>query len=291
MERGSESRAPSIVDLNAEVAKLTMFRRRPDATAAERSGSVANLAVYRDGLLLAIKASGKDHWERHLAGDELIHILEGAATLEIVCDDGPPRSFALNAGMIAVIPQGAWHRFLSPEGNTHLGATPFPGESIEFDVDDPRTAKPAPEGEMRDLAPSIIDLNAELAKLTMFHGRTPQSTIADRRGSSARLAPYRDGGLSVTKFAGKGHWEAHLAGDELIHILDGSATLEMVRADGPPQSFALRAGMIAVNPQGAWHRFSSSEGVTLMAATPLPSEVIEIDVDDPRSAERQPILP
>jgi mannose-6-phosphate isomerase-like protein (cupin superfamily) len=291
MERELESRAPSIIDLNAELAKLTMFRRRPDATAAERQGSVANLAVYRDGLLLAIKASGKDHWERHLAGDELIHILEGAATLEIVCDDGPPRSFALNAGMIAVIPQGAWHRFLSPEGNTHLGATPFPGESIEFDVDDPRTAKPAPEGEMRDMAPSIVDLNAELAKLTMFHGRTPQSTIADRKGSSARLAPYRDGGLSVTKFAGKGHWEAHLAGDELIHILDGSATLEMVRADGPPQTFALRAGMIAVNPQGAWHRFSSSEGVTLMAATPLPSEVIEIDVDDPRTAERQPILP
>jgi hypothetical protein len=35
--------------------------------------------------------------------------------------------------------------------------------------------------------------------------------------------------------------------------------------DGP-QSFALRAGMFAVNPQGAWHRFQSSEGVTLMAA-------------------------
>jgi hypothetical protein len=58
MNRASESRAPSIADLNAEVAKLTMFRRRPDATAAERKGSVANLAVYRDGLLLAIKASG-----------------------------------------------------------------------------------------------------------------------------------------------------------------------------------------------------------------------------------------
>ncbi len=189
--------------------------------------------------------------------------------------------------MIAVIPQGAWHRFVSPEGNTHLGTTPFPGESIEFDVDDPRTAKPAPEEEMRDTAPSIIDLTAELAKLTIFRGRTPQSTMADRKGSSARLASYRDGGLSVTKFAGKGHWEAHLAGDELIHILDGSATLEMVCDDGPPQSFALRAGMIAVNPQGGWHRFYSSEGVTLMAATPLPS----VDVDDPRTAERQRILP
>jgi len=101
------------------------------------------------------------------------------------------------------------------------------------------------------------------------------------------LASYRDGGLSITKFAGKGHWEAHLAGDELIHVLDGAATLEILGEDGP-QSFALHAGMIAVNPQGAWHRFQSSEGVTLMAATPLPSEVIELDVDDPRTVERKP---
>ena len=53
-----ESRTPSIIDLNAELAKLTMFRRTPQATAADRKGSVAQLASYRDGLLLAIKASG-----------------------------------------------------------------------------------------------------------------------------------------------------------------------------------------------------------------------------------------
>src|SRR5580704_8783711 len=76
-----ESSVPSIVDLNAELAKLTMFRRTPSSTAAERRGSVAQLATYRDGLALAIKASGTDHWERHLAGDELIHILDGTATL------------------------------------------------------------------------------------------------------------------------------------------------------------------------------------------------------------------
>jgi hypothetical protein len=40
--------------------------------------------------------------------------------------------------------------------------------------------------------------------------------------------------------------------------------------------------MMAVNPQGVWHRFHPSEGVTLMTATPFPSEVIEVDVDDPR---------
>jgi len=285
MERDVDSKTPSITDLNAELAKLTMFRRTPQSTREETKGSVARLASYRDGLLLAIKASGTDHWERHLTGDELVHILDGAATLEIVSDDGPPKSLALRAGMIAVIPQGAWHRALSPEGKTEMTATPFPGDHIELDVDDPRTVKRTPAGEMA-MTPSIIDLNAELAKLTMFRGRTPQSTMADRKGSAARLASYRDGALTATKFAGKGHWERHLTGDELIHILDGTATLEIVCDDRPPKSFVLRAGMMAVNPQGAWHRFHSSEGVTLMTATPSPSEVIELDVDDPRMVER-----
>lgn len=133
-----ESAVPSIVDLNAELAKLTMFRRFPQATAADRKGSVALLAPYRDGQLLAIKAAGKDHWERHPTGDEIIYVLGGSATLEMVCDDGPPKSFALSVGMIAVIPQGAWHRFHSSEGFAQMAATPFPGETVELDVDDPR---------------------------------------------------------------------------------------------------------------------------------------------------------
>ena len=140
---------------------------------------------------------------------------------------------------------------------------------------------------MESGAPSIIDLNAELAKLTIFRGRTPQSTMADRQGSGGRLAPYRDGALFAIKFSGKDHWESHLAGDELVHILDGTATLEIVGEDGP-QFFALRAGMIAVIPQDAWHRLHSSEGATQMTATPFPGEHIELDVDDPRTVERRP---
>jgi mannose-6-phosphate isomerase-like protein (cupin superfamily) len=141
METEMASGMPSIVDLNAEVAKLITCQRTPQSTTEDRKGSVAGLASYRDGLLLAIKASGKDHWERHLTGDELVHILEGTASLEMVCDDGPPQSFELRAGMIAVIPQGAWHRLLSAEGATQVAVTPFPGETIELDVDDPRTVE------------------------------------------------------------------------------------------------------------------------------------------------------
>jgi len=276
---------PTIIDLNAEAAKLTMFRgQTPQTTRAERKGSTTQLARYRDGFLLLGKSAGTGHWETH-PEDELFYVLHGAATLDIVQKDGP-QSFALSAGMIAIVPQSAWHRFHSADGRTTMSAT-IPGEHIDLDVDDPRTSTPGLDMGDATRPPSIIDLNAELAKLTMFRGRTPQSTMADRKGSGARLAAYRDGTLFATKFAGKGHWERHPSGDELVHVLDGTGTLEIVGEDGS-QFFALRAGMIAVNPQGAWHRFHSSEGVTVMFATPNPSEHIELDVDDPRTVEHQP---
>jgi quercetin dioxygenase-like cupin family protein len=285
MEREMESRTPHIIDLAAECAKLTMFHGlTPQTTRAERKGSAAQLPRYRDGLLLLGKSAGTGHWETH-PEDELVHVLDGAATLDIVQENGP-HSFALGAGMIAVVPPGAWHRFRSVDGRTTMSAV-VPGEHIDLDVDDLRASTPDLDMGNTTRPPSIIDLDAELAKLTMFRGRTPRSTMADRKGSSARLASYRDGNLSITKFAGKGHWESHPAGDELIHVLDGTATLEMLGEDGP-QSFALRAGMIAVNPQGAWHRFCSADGVTLLAVTPAPSEVIDLDVDDPRQVERKP---
>jgi len=131
----------------------------------------------------------------------------------------------------------------------------------------------------------VIDLTAELAKTTMLRGRTPRTTSADRVGSSAQLAPYRDGAIFTSKFSGNGAWERHMQGDELVHTLDGSTMLDIVTGDGPVQSLSVRAGMLAIVPQGAWHRFRSPEGVTLMTATPLPTDHIRLDVDDPRTVE------
>jgi len=279
-----ESKAPSIIDLNAEAAKLTMFYgRTPQTTFRERRGSAAQLALYRDGFLLLSKFDGKSHWETHPA-DELFYVLDGAMTVDIVYDDGPPKSIALDAGMMATVPQGAWHRVHSADGVTVISAT-LPSDHIDLDVDDPRTV--APEIETEGRAPDVVDLNAEVAKLISFR-RTPHSTAEDRKGSVARLAPYRDGLLLAIKASGKDHWERHLTGDELIHVLDGSANLEIVCDDGPPKAFPLRAGTIAVIPQGAWHRFHSSEGFTQTAVTPFPGETIELDVDDPRTVERKP---
>ena len=131
---------------------------------------------------------------------------------------------------------------------------------------------------------TIIDLKAELAKLNILHGRRPEMTEADRKGSGAfaTLAPFRDGNIFSAKFAGDGAWERHPNGDELVQVVDGSTTLHIITEDGP-QSHTLSAGMVVIVPQGAWHRFHSPEGVSLMTATPKPTEHLTVDVEDPRT--------
>src|SRR5258708_34354926 len=200
-DRAMESGMPTIIDLDAEIAKPTMFRGlTPQTKGAERRGSGTLLGPYRDGILIAGKSAGTSHWEDH-PEDELVHVLDGTKTLDIVCDDGPPKSFVVRAGMIAIVPKGTWHRFRSAEGGTIWSAT-LPGDHIELDVDDPRTAEP--KRVMPSGTPSIIDLKAELAKLTMFRGRTPQSTMAVRKGSGSRLPAYADGLPFATHIVGTG---------------------------------------------------------------------------------------
>lgn len=129
---------------------------------------------------------------------------------------------------------------------------------------------------------TIIDLKSEFAKLTMLRGRTPETPPAAREGAFARLAPYRDSAINAAKFSGEGPWERHPNGDEIVQVVDGAATLHFMAEDGP-QSFALAAGMVVIVPQGAWHRFAAPQGVSLLTATPQPTEHLTFAIDDPRT--------
>jgi quercetin dioxygenase-like cupin family protein len=129
---------------------------------------------------------------------------------------------------------------------------------------------------------TIIDLTAELAKLTMLQGYTPQMTRADRGGSVGELAPYRDGAIFASKFTGSGGWERHRSGDEIVHILDGATRLHLM-TENRSEAFELRAGMIAIVPQAVWHRFDAPDGVTLISVTPQPTDHPPVHADDPRS--------
>lgn len=126
------------VDVAAELAGLTPLRdRRPDTPADEVRAAFSTLLPFRDGSIFAGRFSGNTAWERHGKGDELVHVLEGAATLTIMTEDGP-QSVPLSQGMLIVVPEGRWHRFEAPDGVTVLSATPQPTEHTT--AADPRAA-------------------------------------------------------------------------------------------------------------------------------------------------------
>jgi len=132
---------------------------------------------------------------------------------------------------------------------------------------------------------AVVDFNAVFAGLTMLRRRTPASTAAEREGSFAKLAPYRDGGMFAAKFAGTSAWERHPNGEELVQIFDGATTLHLMTDEGK-QSLTLTAGMVAVVPQNTWHQFVSPDGVCVVTTTPQPSQHLRFEVDDPRTVEQ-----
>ena len=130
----------------------------------------------------------------------------------------------------------------------------------------------------------IIDVNGEAAKLRMFHGRTPRTTFAERKGSAVQLAAYRNGMQLLGKSAGTGHWETQPE-DELLYVLDGAMTVDIVEQE-EVRSFTVGAGMMAIVPPDVWHRVRSADGATVLSAV-IPGDHIDLDVDDPRTVEHQ----
>lgn len=126
-----------------------------------------------------------------------------------------------------------------------------------------------------------VDVAAALTGLAPLDGRRPETPGDQVRAAFATLAPFRDGGIFVGRFSGHTAWERHRLGDELVHVLDGAATLTIMTDDGP-QSVRLAAGMLVVVPEGRWHRFDAPDGVTVLSATPQPTD--HTAAADPRTA-------
>jgi mannose-6-phosphate isomerase-like protein (cupin superfamily) len=127
----------------------------------------------------------------------------------------------------------------------------------------------------------VVDIRAELAGRPVLRGRSKDTPAADAKAAFAVLAPFRDGSIFAGSLAGETPWERHLKGDELVHILEGAATLT-VMTDHGPQFFKMTAGTLIVVPQGHWHRFHAQDGVTVLSATPQPTDYT--DAADPRAA-------
>lgn len=127
-----------------------------------------------------------------------------------------------------------------------------------------------------------IDIAKTLAGVTPLRARGAQSTEAELDAAFATLADFRDGGIFIGSFEGDSGWEIHRGGDEIVQILAGATTLTIITDEGP-QAIEMTAGTLIVVPQGCWHRFNAKEQVTVMTATPQPTE--HSFVDDPRVTE------
>jgi uncharacterized cupin superfamily protein len=124
-----------------------------------------------------------------------------------------------------------------------------------------------------------VDIQAALAGLPVLRGRSPETSADEAAAAFATLARFGEGALFVGSFEGESDWERHSKGDELVQIIAGAARLTIL-TDAGPQLLELKAGMLAVVPQGCWHRFDAPDGVSLLTATPQPTD--HSTAEDPR---------
>jgi uncharacterized cupin superfamily protein len=101
---------------------------------------------------------------------------------------------------------------------------------------------------------AVIDIKAELDKLA----QRPVSSAAPRRTSFSKLASSRDGGLFRARLFGETPWECHPSGDELVHIIEGTATFHIITAGGA-EPFKINAGTIVVVPHRKVNGIASNQ--------------------------------
>jgi uncharacterized cupin superfamily protein len=124
-----------------------------------------------------------------------------------------------------------------------------------------------------------VDIQAELAARPVLRARRPDTPEDEAAEAFTTLATFRDGGVFAGSFSGESAWERHTKGDELVHVLWGETTLTVLTDDGP-QVLEMKTGMLTVVPQGCWHRFHAPDGVTVLTATPRPTD--HSTAEDPR---------
>ena len=124
-----------------------------------------------------------------------------------------------------------------------------------------------------------VHIETALADLPALRGRRPDTPQAEADKAFATLAEFGEGGLFAGSFAGESAWERHPNGDELVHILKGRTRLTVLTEAGS-EVLEMTAGMLTVVPQGCWHRFHAPEGVTVLTATPQPTD--HSTAEDPR---------
>jgi len=116
---------PEPVDIYAVLNALEFLPDRTPTTQETELNWVSELGVYRDGGIFAVYYAGQSEWERHMAGDEVVMVIDGATTMTLLIDDHE-HQHRLGPMQMIVVPQGVWHRFDTPTGAKVMTVTPQP---------------------------------------------------------------------------------------------------------------------------------------------------------------------
>lgn len=79
-------------------------------------------------------------------------------------------------------------------------------------------------------------------------------------------------------YSGNSEWERHVAGDELVMVLEGRTTV-VLRVHSVDERAPLGQQELVVVPAGVWHRFEDSQNLKVLTVTPQPTEH-RLTVDD-----------
>ncbi|WP_330180939.1 cupin domain-containing protein [Nocardia sp. NBC_01503] len=132
----------------------------PVAVAANLSSFefVQELAPFNASSFGMYRADAADAsaWELHPDTDELLMVLRGEVTVEILTATYR-HQLALSAGQFTVVPKGHWHRHIRARDVVEMFYTP--GASVNSDADDPRIISTAAAATDSGAAPTTIDRN------------------------------------------------------------------------------------------------------------------------------------
>lgn len=117
-----------------------MTRYDPIKTARSREPfDFHELAPFNNGAIAVFRGDelATSDWEMHPDTDELLMVLDGSVTVEILTDHGA-ETHPLSAGQFVVVPTGHWHRHRDIHDLVEMFYTP--GETVQSTADDPRPA-------------------------------------------------------------------------------------------------------------------------------------------------------
>ena len=85
------------------------------------------------------------------------------------------------------------------------------------------------------------------------------------------------------QICGESAWERHPNCAEIVQIIDGATTLRIMTGASRNPSPSRRGWWWSY--RRARHHFESPDGVSVITATPQPTEHLTVAVDDPRTLE------